>query len=37
VIAGATSVEQVKANLAAYEWKPTPAEVAQLWSLALKE
>ncbi len=37
VIAGATSVEQVEANLAAYEWKPTPAEVAELWGLALKE
>ena len=37
VIAGATSVAQVQANLAAYEWKPTPAEVEQLWSLALKE
>ena len=37
IIAGATSVVQVQANLAAYEWKPTPAEVEQLWSLALKE
>ena len=37
VIAGATSVEQVEANLAAYAWKPTPAEVAELWGLALKE
>ncbi|MEI7647329.1 MAG: aldo/keto reductase [Actinomycetes bacterium] len=36
VIAGATSVEQVEANLAAYEWKPSPAEVAELWSLALR-
>jgi aryl-alcohol dehydrogenase-like predicted oxidoreductase len=37
VIAGATSVEQVQANIAAYAWKPTSAEVAELWSLALKE
>ncbi len=35
VIAGATSPEQVRANVAAYEFKPTPDEVDQLWALGL--
>jgi aryl-alcohol dehydrogenase-like predicted oxidoreductase len=30
VIAGATSAEQVRANVAAVEWEPTPADLAEL-------
>ncbi len=34
VIAGATSAEQVKANAAAAEWTPTPAELAEIDAIA---
>jgi aryl-alcohol dehydrogenase-like predicted oxidoreductase len=34
VIAGATKVEQVKANVAAIEWNLTPAEVAEVEQIA---
>jgi aryl-alcohol dehydrogenase-like predicted oxidoreductase len=34
VIAGATSAEQVKANAAAGEWEPTPAELAEIDAVA---
>ena len=30
MIAGATSAEQVRANAAAGEWEPTPAELAEI-------
>jgi aryl-alcohol dehydrogenase-like predicted oxidoreductase len=30
VIAGATSAEQVRANVAAAQWEPTPADLAEL-------
>jgi aryl-alcohol dehydrogenase-like predicted oxidoreductase len=34
VIAGATSADQVRANAAAGEWEPTPAQLAELQALA---